>query len=169
MTRIPLRNRKREIIEYAIIDDEDFERVTSVGRWYLQNRKDQCFPYVAHRSRNSRKGAVSFLLHRFILNLSPGDPYVDHIDTNPLNNIKSNLRLVTNAQNHQNKSPLRIRGTSKYRGVSWNSAQKKWEAACTLNYKKYRLGFFEDEDVAGAVCSEWRKNNMPFSFFDQNQ
>lgn len=56
------------------------------------------------------------LLHRFLMNPKP-DQQIDHIDGNPLNNQKSNLRFCNNSQNQQNsvkKSGCKI----PYKGVS---------------------------------------------------
>lgn len=55
--------------------------------------------YLEHRQRNGVVPRIS--LHRYIMD-APEGSIVDHIDRNPLNNKKSNLRFVTYAENSVN-------------------------------------------------------------------
>ena len=69
---------------------------------------------------------------------------VDHIDNNRLNNRVDNLQLIS----HRENSSKDRKGTSKYTGVSWNKAAKKWTARINL-YDKYKhLGLFSTEEEA---------------------
>jgi hypothetical protein len=77
---------------------------------------------------------------------APEDLFVDHIDHNGLNNTRANLRLCSQAQNNCNK-PSRY-GASKFKGVCWNRARKKWVASIQHNGKRYDLGYFTDEIAA---------------------
>lgn len=102
------------------------------------------------------------LMHRLILELPKGDSREgDHIDRDRLNNARSNLRITTHAQNHQNKSP--VGGTSRYRGVHWDKRKQKWMARTKLNGKTIWLGYFTDEDAAGAAALEGRRKHLPFA------
>jgi len=49
------------------------------------------------------------LLHRFIMQ-APENMDVDHIDGNPLNNLRSNLRLCTTAENNTFAADMRRGG-----------------------------------------------------------
>jgi len=82
-------------------------------------------------------------LHRL---LCPGK-YVDHRDRNKMNNQKTNLRACTQRQNLQN---MRSRGgTSKYKGVSWNTEKEKWVAQIRDDKGKKRfLGYHLTENAA---------------------
>ena len=78
---------------------------------------------------------------------APKGMVVDHIDGNGLNNRKSNLRICTKAQNVHNSRP-RTNTSSKYKGVFWNKANKKWSATIHKGDKWTYIGGFDDEKEA---------------------
>ena len=63
------------------------------------------------------KKQIFKLIYRHIIN-PPKDKQVDHINCNPLDNRKCNLRLVTNAENMQNRSGASSNSKTGIRGVS---------------------------------------------------
>lgn len=127
MIRIPLRNRSGEIVEHAIIDEDDFERV-NITRWHLGKGG-----YA--KNQHGR-------LNRFIMNAEKDDPKVDHINGNRLDNTKDNLRFVTDSQNAQNRIK-KENATSKYFGVSKHTHGTKW--TCNTPDKNV---YFEIEEHA---------------------
>jgi len=93
-------------------------------------------------------------LHSSIIQLSgqivPINCKIDHKDQDKLNNLESNLRICTQAQNAQN-SKLRSDSTSGWTGVSLFKHNRKYEAHITLNGKKKHIGYFKlAEDAARA-------------------
>lgn len=70
-----------------LVDDEDFDELSKY-RWVISNG------YAKHEFWENNKPNVT-LLHRFILGKLAENKIVDHIDRNPLNNQKSNLRICT--------------------------------------------------------------------------
>jgi len=78
---------------------------------------------------------------------------VDHIDRNSLNNNIENLREVTHSENVRNSKKAR-RGSSIYKGVSWQKQAKKWIAYFFINNKLNYLGLFENEDDAGQIVND---------------
>jgi hypothetical protein len=80
----------------------------------------------------------------------PNDLQIDHIDGNGLNNQKSNLRVVTHRENHQNRQHKK---SSKFPGVSWNKKIKKWNAKIRIGNKSLHLGYFYDEEEASKAYS----------------
>jgi len=120
----------------AIVDDEDFERLSQY-KW--------CYATVGYAVRfeqvNGKRRGV--FMHRQIMQ-PPKDLEVDHINGDKLDNRRSNLRIVTRQQNRFNERPRK--GTSsKYKGVSWYKQTRRWEAYIKINGKKKRIGYFNDE------------------------
>jgi hypothetical protein len=63
-------------------------------------------------------------MHRLILGIPNSE--VDHVNGNPLDNRRVNLRLATRAQNSAN-TRSRKNTTSKYKGVYWIDLRKNGE------------------------------------------
>lgn len=82
-------------------------------------------------------------MHRFITNCPKG-LVVDHINRNPADNRRCNLRICTQFENNKNRS----NNTSGTIGVTWHSKSKKWRATIEKNGKRYELGEFKDKDKA---------------------
>lgn len=135
---------------FATVDDADLHMVD--GSSWLVDREG----YVL---RGGRAGQAT-LIHRVIFGLAVGDPrQVDHIDGDPLNNQRSNLRIVTPAQQMQNKKSYRG-STSAHRGVSWNTKLQKWVAQIQANGKNKHLGCFLSEEDAARCAREARERLM---------
>src|SRR5215471_4692704 len=91
----------------ALVDIEDYLRIAS-GRWYgLHERRLNQGP-VWGGPKYARMGPdTASLMHRMIMGEPPFvGAVVDHIDGNGLNNLRSNLRWVTQRENHLNPRPL---------------------------------------------------------------
>jgi len=86
-------------------------------------------------------------LHRFLLN-APADALVDHIDSNPRNNRRSNLRICTPAENSKNRQ-LSTANRSGFKGVYWERGM--WRAHIKSDGKDYHLGYFADITDAAAA------------------
>ena len=67
---------------------------------------------------------------------------VDHIDLNPLNNRRSNLRLANKRKNATN-SKKRSDNKSGYKGVCWSKPAKRWRAYGKRDGKQIHLGYFD--------------------------
>ena len=124
---LDLYNKKENIISYAIIDKEDIEKCL-ISKLCLSGNG-----YVITGGRGK-----TYLLQHIILGKKEGFE-VDHINGNPLDNRKSNLRHVTRSENNINR-----KNTKGY----WRTASNKWQAYIGKNHKKYRLGTFDTEQEA---------------------
>lgn len=92
--RIPLfRRGQAEPIAFTIVDAAD-------ARWLLEHRWGLGSDGYATR----RRPGVAIRMHREILGLAAGDGrHTDHINRDKLDNRRANLRVVTAAQNMQNR------------------------------------------------------------------
>lgn len=106
---LPLRGRQARG-RHALVDADVPELAELLKcRWYLTDRG-----YVKTFDWK-RTGRVTMKLHQVILNTPPG-LVVDHINGDPLDNRRGNLRPASHSQNAMNRSGPR--GRVPYRGVS---------------------------------------------------
>ena len=83
---------------------------------------------------------------------------IDHIDGNGLNNHKSNLRFVTRRQNMQNAVNSKVKRTSRFPGVSYDSRRDKWKAYIKVSGKHIDIGRFDSEDMAFSAYKNYVKS-----------
>ena len=82
-------------------------------------------------------------MHRYLLN-PPRGLTIDHINRNPLDNRKCNLRVCTQFINNQNQS----HNTSGKVGVSYCKRDKMYKSYIKVNGKQISLGMYKDFDNA---------------------
>lgn len=136
----------------TIVDDEDYEYLSQF-KWWAMKKGNYIY---AERSNycNKTKKSNHMKMHREIMKVTDKSILVDHIDRNPLNNQKSNLRLCNKQQNAAN-SKKRKGGSSKYRGVSlcWDR-KNRYIARLYYKGRNYHLGRFKTEIEAAKAYNE---------------
>lgn len=137
---IILYNLKYEEVGRAVIDKEDVNKIKNY-RWHLSKGR-----VVAKINKEN------VLLHRFIIDANDED-IVDHINRNPLNNRRNNLRKTDFQGNAMNRS-IQNNNTSTVVGVNWYKRYSKWRAFIKINHKSIHLGYFEDFNEAVKVRKE---------------
>lgn len=149
---VPLHRRDGSIVGYATIDAADAEMVLA-HRW-----RRTAFGYAITGSVSKD---TDVLMHRMLLGLARGDRRQgDHRNGDRLDNRRSNLRVVTNAQNSQNQ---RARGgSSRHRGVSRRADTGRWVGYATVDGRRYRTKCFDTEEQARAAAAALRQQLMPF-------
>lgn len=130
-----LYNKECEVIAKAKIDISDIDLVRT-RKWYCSDLK-----YVVSDTYQKGEG-----LHRLITNCPKGK-VVDHINRNPLDNRKNNLRICTQGQNMFNLK-LGIDNKSGHVGVIYRKHEKKWFSYITVKGKQYSLGYYNSKEDA---------------------
>ena len=131
-----------------IIDDADFDKVK--GYTWRAGRGNYVYTLVIEEEERRR-----IFLHRLIMGLkdiSWKEKQIDHIDGNPLNNCRSNLRLATASENQINKKKTRSDNATGNTGITYKDG--KWIA--TLGYRSHReyLGAFDTKEEAIKIRKE---------------
>ena len=145
MKKIPLRNRKKEIVGYAIIDNYDYNK-TITRTWCLFQNKYSVSSYPK----------PSVLLHHFILGKPKRGLEIDHINNNGLDNRKCNLRFVSRSTNNMNRFNSKY-NKSGFIGVSFHKALNKWRAYSSVNNRQIHLGYFLNKKDAIKTREEYNK------------
>lgn len=112
----------------ALIDLEDIDKVIKY-KWCCG--KDL---YVGTGGSSSPKGERG-QLHRYVLGLWKSDETleVDHINGNPLDNRKSNLRLVNHKDNCANR-PVQHNNIIGYKNIHYDSTRTKGQYMVGIRY-----------------------------------
>lgn len=125
----------------ALVDDEDYDRVTAVGKWYANPcartfyaRKNFYLGGGRHAPRYA-----SLRMHTLI----SGWGLVDHINNDGLDNRRANLRPATEQQNSKNRQ-RRSTNTSGYKGAALVKGRGVWRAEIGVGAQRRYLGRFHD-------------------------
>lgn len=140
----------------AMVDAEVYDRVAAY-RWYFDFKRVRTVDgekhgYVATRIEVAPGQIVRRSLHWMVLDIEelPAGMVVDHINGNPLDNRRSNLRLVNASQSALNRRATR--GRSGYRGVRHIEKENRFVAVLKLNGERVDLGSFR---CAREVAAQW--------------
>lgn len=123
-------------------DMDDYDKIKDYC-WFSHSPKaNYCrLETNIHKDDGGDRGGKHMKFHQAIL----GNMY-DHIDRNPFNNRKYNLRPCTITQNNRNGN-LRRNNSSGVSGVSFNKRKQKWTAAVTCDGPHF-LGYHDNKDDA---------------------
>jgi hypothetical protein len=139
--------------EITVIDADDKRLIRLFGTWIKHGN----YVRVIRNATPGRKGErQKELLHRLIM-YCPRNLTVDHIDGNPLNNRKSNLRLATTSENASNRR--KAPNKTGYIGVQFVGSCRRnpWRVYVAHKMKKTFLGYFPTAEVAARAYDEKAK------------
>lgn len=144
----------RDIKGYALVDDKDFESLNKY-KWFI---------HAGYVARKSNYKTIS--MHREIMQ-TPKGLLTDHINHNPLDNRRLNLRVCTFSQNNMNRRKYG-EFSSTFKGVYWSRASKRWGVKIENNH----IGYFDKELHAAMaydlnaieLFTDFADLNFPFSF-----
>lgn len=141
---------KDNVSKKVFFDIEDVEKVKQY-KWHLHLRKsDMRYDACTNRFGKHIKGRY-MLMSRYLMNYS-GNLTIDHINRNPLDNRKSNLRIVTQFENNQNLG----NNKSGCVGVCWDKNRNKWH----VMIKNKNLGRFDNFKEAVKVRKQAEKEYL---------
>lgn len=125
--------------EFAVVDEE-CEAMVSAFMWHAVIGRNCTYA----RSNDGQK------MHHVVMGMKPQRGFVvDHIDQNGLNNLRSNLRVCTHAQNGWNST--RKTGASGHPGVS--KSRGNWAVRFEHLGKTMYFGTFRALDEARSVAT----------------
>lgn len=134
-------NNKNEVIGITQVDPDVYEKYRHI-KW--RNSSGYAIGTILYKT--------PVRLHRLIVN-APKGMEVDHIDGNPLNNCRSNLRLCTRTENAKNRRKSK-HGKVPYKGVRHNTTDGRnrgYTARISLKGKYLDLGTYETAEEAARV------------------
>lgn len=139
--------------------NSEFRYIKRGSRRILVDKLEPKLPCVKFRIRKKyielytqkqiNKKIISQSLGRYIMGLIDKSMVIDHINQNPLDNRRCNLRITTQAINVLNKT--RYNFTNKYKGVF--PKRTNYMVEIHSNYKSYRLyiPISENEDEVAKI------------------
>lgn len=130
----------------AIVDDEDYERVSQCN-WSYSNKSG------AIRSRITWQGKrTSITLPRFLMGADSPRKRYGYVNGDVFDNRKSNLKIMTDAEIVAKTGKRNANAaSSKYKGVSWYSQYGKWHARIMYHGKRIHLEYCDSEVRAARV------------------
>lgn len=134
--------------EEVLLDTDIFEKHNK--SLYIRNDKRSNYRSVGVFEEGAKK-----ILSRQIMSVEDREQEVDHINGNPLDNRRSNLRVVSHQENMMNKKNYK-NNTSKIKGVNLNK-KGLWVARIQVGNERIFLGSSKDKAKAEKLRLEAEK------------
>jgi hypothetical protein len=135
--------------DYDLISRYSWTACKATNGFYIQASASGCRPKMIR-------------LHRLLMSPASGLD-VDHIDGDPTNNKRENLRVCTHKENISNKRKSKS-NKSGYKGVCWSARYKCWRAYIGANGKTKYLGRFDTaQEAYHAYCDAANKSYGEFA------
>lgn len=144
----------------AVVDDEDYDWLMK-KKWHASTGRHVMVRSTVSRLFDGYRWTRSITMHRFIMDAQEGQ-IVDHINGDPMDNRRENLRFVTSSQNAQNsRGPKMINGkppSSRFKGVAKKIVKYKgnpryvsWNSQICFDSKKIHIANCETEVEAACM------------------
>jgi hypothetical protein len=150
---------KRGKGKYALVDDDDYERLRKY-KWYLDGT-GYARTYFREKNKQSSQS-----IHRMIMNYHEAKLVIDHKNRNKLDNQKSNLQIVSgaiNSFNSKKRKSDKINIRSKFKGVSHvgRNIKRPWRSYISINRISKSLNRYETELDAALCYDKFMRENYP--------
>ena len=120
--------------EEILFDLDDYEKIKDYC-WKIE-KPGKTYKRVSARSKEDSHSPIR--LHRLIMGVNDPNIQIDHINRNPLDNRKENLRICSMQENLFNRAAY---NKYKVKGV-WRNRQNKYQASIRKDGHVYYLGTF---------------------------
>lgn len=124
----------------AIVDEENYKKLSKY-KWYAHKAAKTFYARTNISIGNGKYRGV--YMHRMIIDI-PGNLQTDHVNGNGLDNRIANLRVCNQTENLQNRSGSE-KSTSVFKGVHWDSRDKRWIAKIKKDGFHIVVGRFKSE------------------------
>jgi len=143
VTRIPLPHGYTAIVDKI---DSDLAELPVTSK-QTPTSGPYAFINMKVEGKNHMISVHTIILERILGRSLEKGELVDHIDLNPLNNRRNNLRLADKRKNATN-AKKRSDNKSGYKGVCWSKPAKRWRAYGKKLGKQIHLGYFDTPELA---------------------
>lgn len=127
------------IVGWTVVDKEDIELVKDFK--FFKAFKYRGYYSVVYVSEDKSKKALAHLIIG-----RPDEGYVvDHVNGNPLDNRRGNLRFATHSENRMNAKKTIKKCSSRYKGVCYDKNRDLWMAYIDVGGSRDFIGRFDTE------------------------
>lgn len=148
MKRVAFTQNSHSSAKYFYVSACDLAKVKA-RKWYAKRNSSGYISVASYATPQERALGYpkTIRLARFLMicNVGHFSQVVDHVDGNPLNNTRENLRLATHAENARN-TKLRKDNKCGFKGV--RKSRNKWRATITVHGEAKNLGSFDTAEEA---------------------
>lgn len=129
-----LRNKNGEETARSLVDIEDLSEIRK-HKWQLH-----LSGYVFTRIQEGDKRKHVSLHRKVFKKKLLASEVIDHVNRNPLDNRKSNLRSASRSQNKMN--------TEKILCIFFNQEKRRWKTTISVEGRRIYLGSFKERNAA---------------------
>lgn len=128
-----------------VVDAEDFHFLSKF-RWHQIGD----YPSTWGKKLEPSYNRACVPIHEFLLRSNDPDIEVDHVNQNPFDNRKSNLRLASRMENAANRRKSKNQ-LGDYKGITLDKRSNRWKARIKVNGREKSLGLFDNPKDAAML------------------
>ena len=146
ITKVDLYDLKSNVVGHFYIDTADFNKIKNT-KWHLAGDKRNIVSNKIPYNGGFINGRLSWVIMDFPKEVLNGEKVIDHIDNQPMNNRKSNLRVIEQAKNCQNTT-RRSDNKSGVKGASWRDHANAYCLSIKRDGEQIFCGYYKTIEEA---------------------